>query len=150
MSNAVSSETPGEFDVIESRAGLFVECLGEKVEVRPITVGRLPSFARAVRPMLGSISKSLSESSFNLEMAVNLIDSHGDAIIEAVAAATGRDVGWLGDAQLDEFTELVVAVFSVNLDFFVQRLLPSIEGDVSTLAKKLRLLSGGGRTPSKR
>ena len=91
---------------------------GEPLELTPIRVGELPAFARAVQPVAVSLSASPDW--------LALMAEHGEAVIEAVAIATRRPVGWVAGLGLDEAVRLTEAVFEVNADFFIQRVLPSL------------------------
>ena len=91
---------------------------GERLELTPIRVGELPAFARAVQPVAVSLSASPDW--------LALMAEHGEAVIEAVAIATRRPVDWVAGLGLDEAVRLTEAVFEVNADFFIQRVLPSL------------------------
>ena len=91
---------------------------GEPLELTPIRVGELPAFARAVQPVAVSLSASPDW--------LALMAEHGEAVIEAVAIATRRPVDWVAGLGLDEAVRLTEAVFEVNADFFIQRVLPSL------------------------
>ena len=91
---------------------------GERLELTPIRVGELPAFARAVQPVAASLSASPDW--------LALMADHGETVIEAVAIATRRPVEWVAGLGLDEAVRLAEAVFEVNADFFIQRVLPSL------------------------
>jgi hypothetical protein len=144
----VSRETPDEMEVIASTRIRVVECRGESVEVKPLTIGQLPRFVKAVRPLLVVHADTIAADGFSLDMAVGMVESHADQLVAAIAVATGRPAAWINETTLDEFTELATAVFAVNLDFFVRRLLPSLARNVTDLAGHIPELNGSGRTPS--
>lgn len=146
----VSRETPtqDELDAIEPSRYREVPIRSERLEVRPLTVGRLPAFARAVRPLLGTINSIIDAGSISLEVVLGLIETDFPQLVEVISVATDKPVEWLSDAEIDEFAELATAVISANLDFFVRRLLPTSEGSVRNLAAQLLSLIGSGPTPS--
>lgn len=83
--------------------------------VRPLTLRQLPAFSRAVQPVLpwllaGQIVAALTED--------------GDAVIAAIAAATGLAAQDMPEDPA-EFVALAGAVIEVNVDFFTRRLLPA-------------------------
>ena len=105
---------------------------GEPLELTPIRVGELPAFARAVQPVAVSLSASPDW--------LVLMADHGEAVIEAVAIASRRPVEWVADLGLDEAVRLAEAVFEVNADFFIQRVLPGLTEAatrISTLAARI-------------
>ena len=107
---------------------------GEPLELTPIRVGELPAFARAVQPVAVSLSASPDW--------LALMAEHGEAVIEAVAIATRRPVDWVAGLGLDEAVRLTEAVFEVNADFFIQRVLPSLTEAATRVSQTL-----GARIP---
>lgn len=97
---------------------VYVEIAGERIDLSPLKVGEVPAFARAVQPIAASISASPDW--------LALMAEHGDAAIAAIAVATRRPVDWVAGLDLDEAVHLADAVFGVNADFFIRRLLPSV------------------------
>lgn len=97
---------------------VFVEVGGERLDLTPLKVGEVPAFARAIQPMAASLSVSPDW--------LALLADHGDAVIEAVAIASRRPRDWVGNLDLDDAVRLAEAVFGVNADFFVRRLLPAL------------------------
>ena len=102
---------------------------GEPLELTPIRVGELPAFARAVQPVAVSLSASPDW--------LALMAEHGEAVIEAVAIATRRPVDWVAGLGLDEAVRLTEAVFEVNADFFIQRVLPSLTEAATRVSQTL-------------
>ena len=95
-----------------------VEIAGERIDLTPLKVGEVPAFARAVQPIAASLSASPDW--------LALLAEHGEAAIAAIAIATRRPVEWVAGLDLDEAVRLAEAVFAVNADFFIRRLLPSV------------------------
>lgn len=91
---------------------------GERLELTPLRVGDVPAFARAVQPVASSLSASPDW--------LALLAEHGEAVIEAVAIASRRPGDWVTSLALDDAVRLAEAVFAVNADFFIQRVLPSL------------------------
>ena len=102
---------------------------GESLELTPLKVGELPAFARAVQPVVDSLSVS------NDWMA--LLAKHGEAVIAAVAIASRRPAAWVAGLELDEAVRLADAVFEVNADFFIRRLLPVITETAGRIGQRL-------------
>lgn len=97
---------------------ISIEIAGERIDLTPLKVGEVPAFARAVQPIAASLSASPDW--------LALLAEHGEAVIAAIAIATRRPVDWVAGLDLDEAVRLAEAVFGVNADFFIQRLLPSV------------------------
>ena len=97
---------------------LSIEIAGERIDLTPLKVGEVPAFARAVQPIAAGLSASPDW--------LALLADHGEAVIAAIAIATRRPVVWVAGLDLDEAVRLAEAVFGVNADFFIRRLLPSV------------------------
>ena len=91
---------------------------GERRDLTPLKVGDVPAFARAVQPVAASLSASPDW--------LALLAEHGEAVIDAVAIASRRPPEWVTNLALDDAVRLAEAVFEVNADFFIQRVLPSL------------------------
>jgi len=111
-----------------------IEAGGKTVAVAPLKVRQVPAFARAIGPALQSLAAG--------DLAA-VLGTHGDALIEAVAAATGEPADWLGELAPDEFLRLAAEVVEVNADFFVRRVAPTLEALTARIDASLT-----GRTPS--
>lgn len=112
---------------------------GERIELTPLRVGDVPAFARAVQPVATSLSASPDW--------LTLLAEHGEAVIEAVAIASRRPVDWVTNLALDDAVRLAEAVFAVNADFFIQRVLPSLTEAATRVSQTLAARIPGA-TPS--
>jgi hypothetical protein len=101
---------------------------GKSVNVAPLKVRQIPPFVRALGPAFGPLSHG------RIDAAIGL---HGEALIEAIAIATGESSDWLGDLDADEFMRLVGDVVEVNADFFVHRVLPTLNATVDKVTTAL-------------
>lgn len=134
--------TTDALDVLDP-AGETVAFQGDRVEVRPLTIGQLPRFVRTARPVIDTVLKLGEGAEESLvETVVDLLASDGEALYEAVAVATGLPAERVAEAQLDEFLTLAQAVVRVNRDFFVRRLAPLLA------RARVEAGSGAGPTPS--
>ncbi len=111
---------------------------GECLELTPLKVGEIPAFARAVQPAVATLSASLSASPDWLA----LLAEHGEAVIDAVAIASRRPPEWVTNLALDDAVRLAEAVFEVNADFFIQRVLPNLTEAATRVSQTL-----GARIP---
>ena len=107
----------------------FVEITGERIDLTPLKVGEVPAFARAVQPIAAGLSASPDW--------LALLAEHGEVVIAAIAIATRRPVVWVAGLDLDEAVRLAEAVFGVNADFFIRRLLPSVTQAAARIGQTL-------------
>lgn len=88
---------------------------GQAIEVRPLTLRQLGPFTRAMEPLGG------------LDLGdVMAIARHTEAVVEAIAVATGRDLEWLWGLSPEDLVVLAGAVVEVNARFFSRTLAPAI------------------------
>ena len=118
---------------------LSIEIAGERIDLTPLKVGEVPAFARAVQPIAVGLSASPDW--------LALLAEHGEAVIAAIAIATRRPVVWVAGLDLDEAVRLAEAVFGVNADFFIRRLLPSVTQAAARIGQTLESPTPGV-TPS--
>lgn len=111
---------------------------GETLGLMPLKVGELPAFARAVQPMVQRLSASPDW--------LALMADDGEAVIEAVSIASRRPLEWVAGLDLDDAVRLAQAVFEVNADFFVRRLMPAIDAAAARIGQRTRVTPGP--TPS--
>lgn len=74
-----------------------------------------------------------------------LLTEHGDAILDALAIAARRPREWVEALSLDNAVQLATALFEVNVDFFVQRVVPAIQSAAARIDRNVR---AAGMTPS--
>ena len=108
---------------------VFVEIAGERIDLSPLKVGEVPAFARAMQPIVASLSASPDW--------LAMLAEHGEAVIAAVAIATRRPVDWVADLDLVDAVHLAEAVFGLNADFFIRRLLPSVTQAAARIGQTL-------------
>lgn len=107
---------------------------GETLDITPIVVGELPAFAKALQPVATHISESTDW--------LALFASHGDDLIDAISIASRRPREWVAGLDLDEAMRLAQAVFEVNADFFIRRLMPVIIDAAGRIEQRIKAASG--------
>jgi len=133
---------PKEYEAIEPSFSRVHSWRGREVTIRPLKVGQLPAFAKAVGPILAAVPATTG--GFGDLDIVGLVGTHGEALIAACVVASGIPEAEIRDAEIDEFMLLIADVISVNADFFRRRMPqagPKLAGIFSAL--------GDGSIPSK-
>lgn len=107
----------------------------QTIALTPLVLGELPAFAKAIQP-------------FTADLAIEpdwlrLLASHGDSMIEAMSIASRQSREWIAGLALDEAICLAQALFEVNADFFIQRVVPKLGEAVSRIGSQL-----AGPTPA--
>ncbi|MEN5117507.1 hypothetical protein ABE488_09265 [Luteimonas sp. TWI662] len=122
------------------------------LELRPLTVGATPRIVRLARPVINSLMdlEALPDDNEGalIDLALDLIDQHGEAVFQAVALAVGREPAWIEGGDIAEFVDLCRALYEVNRDFFVRRLAPLLQQRARAQAKPAAGPNGTGPTPS--
>lgn len=132
---------PLDIDVIDPQP-IEARFRGRVVQIRPLRVGQLPAFARAVAPIAGAVTQSLD--SMGPAEFLHLLAEHGERVIDAVAIGSGVPKGELEDSDPAELLGLALPVIKANADFFARRLLPVLAGMRQAMAPQ----PGAGPTPS--
>jgi hypothetical protein len=112
-----------------------------EVVVKPMKLGKLPAFARALGPISGDIETMLAEG-VSAAAVIKLVDGRFGDVLEALVIASGATRELLEDSTLEQGMELLLAVLRANRDFFKGRA-------ATVLRTAAELNSGAGPTPSK-
>jgi hypothetical protein len=104
----------------------------------------LPKFVRLARPVIDALLEAdLAQSPMGAEvdLLLEVIGDHGEAVIAAAALVTAKPQAWVEAGDPAEFLQLATAIFEVNRDFFTRRLAPLLAG-------RAKPSTGTGATPS--
>lgn len=135
------------FDVLEVKSAK-VKYAGEVLEFKALPIGKIPPFARAIRPVfavLVEIDQALERGEDVFEKSLDFLEDHGDRLQDAVSIATGKSREFIAEGGIMEFFALLRAVMEVNRDFFG---LPSDRAAKRNLAETEKKSPGRGRKAS--
>ncbi len=121
-----------------------VDYRGERLEIKPLTIGQLPKLVRLARPLIDALMDSdIDKLTDGAEIGplLDLLDEHSERVFDAAAMITRRDRAWLEEGDPAEFVQLVKTVIEVNRDFFTRKLAPLLAG-------RAKPSSGNGLTAS--
>ena len=126
-------------------AGLELVIGGEALMIKPLKVGQLPAFLRAISPVMQQLTAAEID-------WLSLMGERGDDLLSAVAIAVGKPRAWVDELAADEAILLAAKVIEVNADFFTRTVLPRLDGLFGTLTQPLGQSPGVkaqvGSTPS--
>ena len=94
---------------------------GLVIDIGPLTVRQIPVMLKAFSAFSG---KAASDSGVQKDDWLALFSEHTDKIVDAIALATGQNQDWVYALYPDEVILLAEAIWEVNQDFFVNRVLP--------------------------
>ncbi len=112
---------------------------GEPLVIKPLKVGQLPGFLRAISPVMQQISSTEID-------WLALFGERGDDLLSAIAIAVGKPRAWVDELAADEAILLAAKVIEVNADFFIQTVMPRLDGVLAAGLKAPAAM--GGSTPS--
>ena len=104
----------------------------QTVRIRPLTIGQLPAFSRAIAPAVPVLQRLFEQVSaaddgemlIGTEEIISALEASG-AVVDAVCIASTLDREFLDRQGLDVLVKLAGAVFQVNADFFGRALAPA-------------------------
>lgn len=96
--------------------------------IEPVRVKNLPQFLAALEPVVREVAAG---------DVIGAVTKHTAGMIEATAIGAGADREWLGEQDMEALAALAAAVVQVNADFFVQRVMPHIEGAARFLTDRI-------------
>jgi hypothetical protein len=135
-----------DLDILDP-PGRTVTIAGQPITVKPLTIGQLPRFVRAIRPAWPQLAGHGEEEESPDWLA--LVAEHGNSLIEAAAVATGIESKEIEAMAPDEFVLLCGAIFHENMFFFAQRLGPALERASEQIVAATATIVGDGATLSR-
>ena len=121
---------------------------GEPLAIKPLKVGQMPAFLRAITPVMQQIGGDGID-------WLTLIGERGDELLTAVSIAIGKPRAWVDELAADEAILLAAKVIEVNADFFTRTVMPRLNGEMGGLIAGTNTTGAtaatgamGGLTPS--
>lgn len=101
---------------------------GERLAIKPLTIGQLPAFTRFVRPIVDEFNRG--HEAWNTDddsMVMDMLALHGEGIVQALAIATGKPADWIAaGTDPGELLALCMAAVQANRDFFIRSVRASL------------------------
>ena len=113
---------------------------GETLAIKPLKVGQMPAFLRAISPVMQHLSRTEID-------WLTLFGERGDDLLSAIAIAVGKPRQWVDDLAADEAILLAAKVIEVNADFFTRTVMPKLDG-LFTQAKNLTPVPAAPLSPA--
>ena len=112
---------------------------GEALTIKPLKVGQMPAFLRAISPAIQELTSPEID-------WLRLFGERGDDLLSAIAIAVGRPRTWLDELAADDAILLAAKVIEVNADFFTRTVIPKLDRVFAPLNRAP--LPAAGSTPS--
>lgn len=113
---------------------------GEPLAIKPLKVGRMPAFLRAISPVMQQLTTNEID-------WLALFGERGDDLLSAIAIAVGKPRAWVDELAADEAILLAAKVIEVNADFFTRTVIPKLDG-LFAQTKLPPVMAAAGSTPS--
>ena len=116
---------------------------GEPLAIKPLRVGQMPAFLRAITPVMQQIGGDGID-------WLALFGERGDDLLTAVSIAVGKPRAWVDELAADEAILLAAKVIEVNADFFTRTVMPRLNGEMGGLIARTSAAAAAtaGSTPS--
>ena len=113
---------------------------GETLAIKPLKVGQMPAFLRAISPVMQHLTRSEID-------WLALFGERGDDLLSAIAIAVSKPRQWVDGLAADEAILLAAKVIEVNADFFTRTVMPKLDG-LFAQAKNIAPVPTSGSMPS--
>jgi hypothetical protein len=117
---------------------------GEPLAIKPLKVGQMPAFLRAITPVMQQIGGDGID-------WLTLFGERGDDLLAAVSIAIGKPRAWVDELAADEAILLAAKVIEVNADFFTRTVMPRLNEEMGGLIARTSVATAAataGSTPS--
>ena len=113
---------------------------GEPLAIKPLKVGQMPAFLRAITPVMQQIGGDGID-------WLTLFGERGDDLLTAVSIAINKPRAWVDELAADEAILLAAKVIEVNADFFTRTVMPRLNAQMGGLMAQASAAAAGS-TPS--
>ena len=113
---------------------------GEQLAIKPLKVGQMPAFLRAITPVMQQIGGDGID-------WLALFGERGDDLLTAVSIAVGKPRAWVDALDADQAILLAAKVLEVNADFFTRTVMPRLDGLIAQTSAVVAVTTAGS-TPS--
>ena len=113
---------------------------GEPLAIKPLKVGQMPTFLRAITPVMQQIGGDGID-------WLALFGERGDDLLTAVSIAVGKPRAWVDALDADQAILLAAKVLEVNADFFTGTVMPRLDGLIAQTSVVVAVTTAGS-TPS--
>lgn len=127
---------------------------GRTLTVNRIRMRQLPKVLDLMQPVIGIImaGREAGEDKPKIDIGSMLL-THGPAVLNLISEIMTNkdqvvDADWVTDLELDEVINLTGKVFEVNLDFFIQKVVPALSTVLGSINAGIQFNLPAGMIPS--
>lgn len=130
-----------DLEVIFPEPKFYTTRAGRKILVPEIKARQFGPVMRIIRPMAGQFQGKSLESLDIFE----LMENFQDPCLQLIATVCDLPVEEIQELPIDDEFGLFSVVLEVNVDFFIQRVIPSLSGVMVRLAQGVAVAGAVGR-----
>lgn len=104
---------------------------GKEIAIRPFKMKALPEVVRAAQPIVHLI---MMKDKLDI---TNLVLMYSEECLTLTAVLADEPRAFIDELSIDEGIELFIDLFEVNLDFFIQKVLPRVTTSVRKITGQI-------------
>jgi hypothetical protein len=112
-------------------AGQQLSIRDENITIKPFKFGDLPKVFKCLEPLTTSMAKMVADRNTSPAAIAMLMAEGGDSVLDLMVIGSKQNKVWIEELEMDEGVELLTAIFEVNADFFIQKVLPKVNKTVA-------------------
>ena len=120
---------------------------GVTLTLTPLVMRDLPGFQRVIKPIVAALQGVDMKEGLDFASVQGALLENLDATLEAVAIMSKADRPWLEGLAVDDFITLTARALRINADFFMTRILPTLNRELEDLVATLSARGTGSRLP---
>ena len=139
----MNTESSENTSAIEDSRNIEVEIHEKIYPIMPIKVKQIPSLMAACESFIDAFSGA-----DDIEGTLkSVFFKHSNDMIKAITVASNIPKNIVDELELDELLTLAMAIVEVNMDFFVNRLVPMFQ-TIPERAEKMKEIAGSIQSKS--
>lgn len=120
---------------------------GVTLSLTPLVMRDLPAFQRAIRPLVAGLKDMNLNDGVNFAQVQSALLANLEDTMTAVAIMSKTDREWLEGLAVDDFITLTARALRINADFFMTRILPTLNRELEDLVATLTARGTGSSLP---
>ena len=120
---------------------------GVTLSLTPLVMRDLPAFQRAIRPLVAGLKDMNLNDGVNFAQVQSALLANLEDTMTAVAIMSKTDREWLEGLAVDDFITLTARALRINADFFMTRILPTLNRELEDLVTTLTAGRTGSPSP---
>lgn len=141
--------TENDTEILEPRQETVI-FNGRDIVITPLKAAKIIRFGKMIAPIFPQISEKINSSNgLTIVDITNLFFEHGEILMQSsIIAVDEIEDQDMEEVDLDEFIVLLMTIYRINHDFFIKKVLPSLQAQEKKIIEMLGQKNGDGTTHS--